>query len=490
MSVLNTFSLVFETDGEETTLKSISKIDEAGKKLNKTNKQTADTMDKNAKGAKTAIQQFQALKTAAAGVIAPLLSLGVVLNRTLDFAAKGEQLLFMANAANMAANEFQKLAIANTRFGGSKEGAAGTMAGLASQIQALKFGESAPLQDAAVKYGLSLMGTNGSLAEGSELLRNIARTMEQLDTGAQLDLGRRIGLDEATIRILQRGVAAFDEELAEAEKRKIFTDEDLKRAQEFEMAVRDLKLSLQGVWAEIARWILPALKSFTNGIDSAFSYMREHADAVKATLVIISAIMAGIAVASLAAFAPWLGTAAVIAAISAAVVLLYEDFKTFSKGGESALEPLWKSLGEFKNLWKDMPPLIKDAVKALADLNIPLKIMVWQLKTAAFFLKIIKKVMEGLGSFGGFLTGKLLHLNSVGHQMKVANDAIEAYENNPLKGIMPNLLPNIWNRNDNRTNNSFVLTVNGSQTPAKDGMALLDHARGTDFANLETGQES
>ena len=483
MSVLNTFSLVFETDGEETTLKSISKIDEAGKKLNKTNKQTADTMEKNTKGAKTAIQQFQALKTAAAGVIAPLLSLGVVLNRTLDFAAKGEQLLFMANAANMAANEFQKLAIANTRFGGSKEGAAGTMAGLASQIQALKFGESAPLQDAAVKYGLSLMGASGRLAEGNELLRNIARTMERLDVGAQLDLGRRIGLDEATIRILQRGVAAFDAELAEAEKRKVFTDEDLKRAQEFEMAVRDLKLSLQGVWAEIARWILPAVKSLASGIDTAFSYMREHAEAIKPALVIISSIMAAIAISSLSAFAPWLGTAAAIAAVSAALVLLYEDFMVFANGGQSALEPLWKKMVEFGVLWQDMPGWLKESLSLFLQMAAPLE-RIKELFSA------IQWLMEKIGGGAGWLVGKVSNAFGPGAQVKIMEQARLAAENNPLAGIAPNFLPNVWNRSDSRTNNSFVLTVNGSQTPAKDGMALLDHARGTDFANLETGQES
>lgn len=483
MSVLNTFALVFETEGDKDTLKTLSEIEKSGQKLNKTSQKTADTMGKSAKGAKTAAQQMQALKTAAAGVIAPLLSLGVVLNRTLDFAAKGEQLLFMANAANMAANEFQKLAIANTRFGGNKEGAAGTMAGLASQIQALKFGESAPLQDAAIKYGLSLMGASGRLAEGNELLRNVARTMEKLDVGAQLDLGRRIGLDEATIRLLQRGVAAFDAEMAEAEKRKIFTEEDLKRAQEFEMAVRDLKLSLQGVWAEIARWILPAVRSLAEGVDTALSYMREHAEALKPALVIISAIMAGIAVSSLAAFAPWLGTAALIAGVSAALILLYEDFMVFAKGGESALEPLWQKLVEFGVFWQDMPGWLKESLSLFLQMVSPLE------KIKDLFTTI-QWLMEKIGSGAGWLVGKVSNAFGPGAQVQVMERARLLNENNPLAGIAPNLLPNVWNRNDNRTNNNFVLTVNGSQTPAKDGMTLLDHARGNDFANLETGQES
>lgn len=480
MNVLNTFMLAFETDGEEVVLKTISKIDAEGKKLNKTQKETGASAEKSGKQAKGAAQQFMAMKSAIAGAIAPLMALGVVLNRTLDFAQKGEQLMFMANAANMAANEFQKLAIANARFGGSSEGAAGTMAGLASQIQALRFGESAPLQDAAVKYGLNLQGANGGLAEGTELLRNIARTMEALDLGAQLDLGRRIGLDEVTIRMLQRGVAAFDEELARAEKRKIFTEEDIKRAHELQKSWRDMQQSMQGLWAEIARFVLPIVQQFIDSSISGFEYWQQHAEAVKAGLVVISAIMAGIAVASLAAFAPWLLIAAKIAAVSAAVVLLYEDFKVFSKGGESAFAPLWQQLEDFGLFWRSLPNWVKEAASAFSALVNPLE----KVKDA---FSLISAGMSKIGGFAGRLVGA--GYNADLDYMVKADAAIRAANNNPMAGVQAGSISNTTNRNDNSTTNSYQLTVNGSSNPARDGAILLDQARGEGFYNLASGQE-
>lgn len=480
MSVLNTFMLAFETDGEDVVLKTISKIDAEGKKLNKTQKQTGDSVEKSGKQAKGAAQQFMAMKSAIAGAIAPLMALGVVLNRTLDFAQKGEQLMFMANAANMAANEFQKLAIANTRFGGSSEGAAGTMAGLASQIQALRFGESAPLQDAAVKYGLNLQGANGGLAEGTELLRNIAKTMAGLDTGAQLDLGRRIGLDEATIRMLQRGVAAFDEELARAEKRKVFTEEDIKRAHELQKSWRDMQQSMQGLWAEIARFVLPIVQQFIDSASAGFEYLRQHAEAVKAGLVVISAIMAGIAVTSLAAFAPWLGTAAIIAAIAAAAVLLYEDFKVFAKGGESVLAPFWKKLVDFGLFWQDLPDWVKKVTSAIIGLINPLETV----KNAFSF---ISAAMSKVGGFAVWLVGS--RYNADLDYMVKANAALRAADANPMAGVQAGSISNTTNRNDNSTTNSYQLTVNGSSNPVRDGAILLDQARGEGFYNLASGQE-
>ena len=110
-SVLNTFMLVFETDGDEVAVKKIEKLDKAGQKLVK-------TTDNTSKSAKTAAAEFKHLSRSLAAAIAPAVALGTVLSKTLNFAMQGEQLLFMAKSANMAAAEFLKLAIASQRFGG------------------------------------------------------------------------------------------------------------------------------------------------------------------------------------------------------------------------------------------------------------------------------------------------------------------------------------------------------------------------------------
>lgn len=459
-TALNTFMLVFETDGDKATVKKLEKIDAAAEKLAKTNNETA-------KSAKTAAGEFKQMTRALAGAIAPAMVLGSVLSKTLNFAMQGEQLLFMAKSANMAADEFQKLAIASQRFGGSREGAAGMMAGLASQIQALRLGQSAPLQDAAIYYGLNLQGKDGGLATGNELLRNVAATMERLDTAAQLDLGRRIGLDEATIRILQQGVAAFDEEMARAEKRSIFTADDLKRAQEFEKSTRDLQLSMQSLWAEVARWLLPAVQSLTEYATQAFDYLTEHADAVKAALTGIAVIMAAIAVSSLAAFAPWVGTAALIAAIGAAIILLYEDFMVFVNGGESALAPFWQKLVDFGKFWQELPGWVHTAAEALKELLNP--------------LKLVKNAMGKIGGGLGWLVGKVFNPGKI---------AMQTADNYALGAVSNGTISNISNFDSSKISNMYNLTVNGVQNPVQGGADLLNSARNEDFLTFTTNQEA
>lgn len=468
MSVLNNFMLVFEAEGDDVAIKAIDKVDKAGQKLDKTNKGISESTGTAAKRAKSASAEFRQLTRSVAAAIAPAMALGSILNRTINFAAQGEGLLFMAKSANMAADEFQKLAIASQRFGGSREGAAGMMAGLASQIQALRLGQSAPLQDAAMFYGLNLQGQNGGLATGNELLRNIAATMERLDSAAQLDLGHRIGLDEATIRILQQGVAAFDAELERAQKRSIFKPEDLKRAQELQMSVRDLQLSMQGLWAEIARWLLPAVQSLTEFATQAVDYFTEHSAAVKAVLVSIAVVMGAIAAASLAAFAPWAGAAATIGAVGAAIAIVYDDFVTFCEGGESYFSVFWEPLVEFGKFWQDLPTWIREAASALSEFWNPLKLITNSIN----FLKKSKLFPIG---------GNTPFFNSGATSLQLA-------DLNPLASMQPGSISYMYNNPVSRMiQNSFMLTVNGVKDPVQGGVDLLNGARG--FDELGTGQE-
>lgn len=480
MSVLNTFALVFETEGDELTLKKVQQLDAAGKKLEQTNKKTGNTAEKAGHQTKTAAQQFSAFKRGIAGAIAPALVLGAVLSRTLNFAAQGEQLLFMAKSANMAAGEFQKLAIANERFGGSREGAAGMMSGLASQLQALKFGQSAPLQDAAMMYGLNLQGEGGNLAEGNELLRNVAQTMERLDTSAQLDLGRRIGLDEATIRLLQQGVASFDAELARAEKRRIFTDEDIKRAQELEMALRDAKLGLQEIWAEIARWVMPAVKDLVEMAGSGLSYMSEHADVLKVVLGAISAILAGIAISSLAAWAPWIGAAALVGAVAALFGLFYEDWKVWTEGGSSALAPLWESLKDIGEWFQNAPGWIQGVVNSLKMLLNPFQSIKQTIASISNLWDMLVSAWNNAPGVFKMLAGKLADFG--------ASNAIALADSNPMAAVAGVSTAYTNYRNSQQTN-TYNLSVTGSKNPAEDGAALMNHARGDDFADFTSGQE-
>lgn len=335
MAITDTFSLVFETDGAEAMVKEFRRMQDASDAV-------AKSADKNTQSVQKAEKGFIGLKNGVLKAIAPLAAFGVIINRTVNFAQQGENLLFMANSAGVAAESFNALALAAERIGGSRAGMAGSLGSLSSSLMGIRRGEENGLTQAAMYYGVQFAGPDG-LATPEQMLENIARAMEGRTVAEQMDMGRMLGLDEGTIRLLQRGVEGLRKEMALAQKYNPFDEKTLERIQKFQYSLRELKAAFTMVAGQFLRDLIPHFERWAEIGKDAFDWMIEHADAVKLALY-------GIGLAILWAFGP-------LYLLGGLLVLLADDFATFARGGESALEPLWKIISK-----------IVDGVKTLNSL--------------------------------------------------------------------------------------------------------------------------
>lgn len=447
---LQAFVLTFALEGDKIVSQGLKKMTQEADTLSESLSDTDKNLKNTEEGAKRtgsevgkSAQNFMQLARKVSSALAPLYALGTVLNKTLDFAKQGEGVLFMAQSANVAADSFQKLANASKMFGGSAEGMAGILANFSGQMQAMKFGENTALQSAAIKYGVSLQGANG-LANPEEMLENLARRMETLAPEEQLNLGRMVGLDEATIRLLQGGVAGLRKELALAAKYQIFSKEDLENARRFERTMREVKMGTMALWAEISRALLPILQRVGEAAIKVINYFREHSDFIKGGLLAISAILAAIAVKSLIAFAPFFGMAALVAGISAAFALLYDDFMTWAKGGESALGPLWNTLNSIYEMFQGLPNWVKVVLQYLLDMATP--------------LKTIENLISGIFKFFDW-SGKVKDM------IVDARAKLESAENNPLAAINKGDISNAYDNSSREFNVENNFTINGALSP-------------------------
>ncbi len=324
MAITDTFALVFETNGTEAVVKEFKRVKDASDSA-------AKSADQNTKATQKAENGFIGLKNSVLKAIAPLVAFGVIVNRTLNFAQQGENLLFMANSAGVAAESFNALAMAAERIGGSRAGMAASLGSLSSSLLGIRRGEENGLTQAAMYYGVKFYGPNG-VATPEEMLENIARAMEGRTVAEQMDMGRMMGLDDGTIRLLQRGVKGLRQEMALAQKYNPFDEKTLKNVQEFKYSLRELKAAFTMVAGQFLRDLIPHMQRWAEIGKDAFDWMIDHADAVKLAL-------AGIGAALLIYFGP-------LYALGGLLVLLVDDFATFARGGKSALEPLWKMVTE------------------------------------------------------------------------------------------------------------------------------------------------
>ena len=331
MSLLETFFLKFQSDG----LKEISAETEG-------TTQKANKMGNNFVEAGNRIIR----------ALAPIAGVVALVNRTMNFASKAEEMSFLAQNTGLAAEKFHALAIAAENYGGSAEGIAGSLQGLNTNLNNMRFGRGGGgVEDAAITYGINLYGKNG-LATADELLMNVAKRFESLNSMQQIDLGQRLGLDEGTIRLLQTGVANVQAELERGRKYSLFTKEDIENSRKFERTMRDIKLGLAQIFGVVARSLLPAFTWVGDKVSRFIDLINGNASFIKGFFLALSAILTVLAIKSGLAFLPFIGAIALITAVSAAIGLLIDDIVNFWQGNESLLGTFIEAVKNvFTALW-------------------------------------------------------------------------------------------------------------------------------------------
>ena len=346
MSIASVFSFVFETQGAKKVTSEIQHMTkeerEAYKESQKLAKEQENLKKKNLDLAKSLAETISAY-----------VGFKKILSEVLGFARGGEDLLLMAKSAGIAADQLERYGIALQNYGGGLSSAASTLSNLNQQMQDLKFGKGGAIQEAAIRYGVSLHGRSG-LATGEEMLFNIARRMESLGTQEQLDLGRKLGLDPASIAMLQNGVAGLNAELAKAAEFTLYSDEDIENTRKFQLALRELQLSFQQVWGVLSRALLPTFTFIAKGVRNVFSYIKDHKALVLGFFGGIAVALGLIAIKALIAWAALLGPILPIVigitAIGAAIGLVIDDFVAFMQGGKSCIGFVIKYLKDLLEL--------------------------------------------------------------------------------------------------------------------------------------------
>lgn len=341
MSVASVFSFLFETQGAKKVAGELKGLTEAEKQTKKGADDLGDSND-------NLVKKNMQLAKSVTGLISTYMGFKKILSEVFQFASGGEDLLLMANSAGVGAEQLERYGIALKNYGGGLSSAASTLSNLNQQMQDLRFGKGGAIQEAALRYGISVHGKNG-LATGEEMLYNIARRMESLGHAEQLDLGRKLGLDPSTIALLQGGVENLTKELEKASKYSIYTPEDIENSRKFQMALRELKQSLQQVWATVSRALLPVITKIMNVVSKFFQFLSDHKGFVLGFLAAISVALGIIAIKSIIATAPFWLMVLAIAAIGAAIGLLVDDFMTFLEGGESCIGDL---IDAFTDFWE------------------------------------------------------------------------------------------------------------------------------------------
>lgn len=219
-------------------------------------------------------------------------------------------------------------------------------------------------------------------------------------------------------------------QLQEGNKYAIFTKEDVNNAKDFEMTMRDIRMGLASIGANVSRMILPGLTALAKIAKKVVDFFVGHATFIKiiAGLVAIggglfglSKIIRGVlspAVKKLgvqlwSALAPVLVPILAIGAAIAGLALIIEDLIVWVNGGESAFGDLWDEIfggvegakelfNQFMSVLNELWELAQPILKGIADLI---------LKGIFYALKGVVTVLAAVAKGIKALTGKNVDVN-------------------------------------------------------------------------------
>jgi ElaB/YqjD/DUF883 family membrane-anchored ribosome-binding protein len=226
-------------------------------------------------------------------------------------------------------------------------------------------------------------GSIGRQRDALEVMEELAAAVEQMTPDESRGFLQALGLDSATIMLLQQGRDGMKDLVRQKKEDAVYTKEDYEAIRQYNVEMGKVKKGFIGIMGIAFRTIMPAFTKVTEYVGKFVKYLKRHQTAVKAFFVMIGVLVTGYLIPTFLAFARTLmmnPLTWVILAL-AALALVIEDLIVWLDGGESALDRFWTELfgspEEAKKTFED----IKKGVKEFVEESIPkLQEFAWEVK--------------------------------------------------------------------------------------------------------------
>lgn len=355
-SVLETFYLLFSSNSDEMK----KGADDAKKSSDNLEESLSNT---DAQSRQTG-QGFLQLARRAAGALVSIAAVSKLATSTLDAARYAEDLRLASDAIGENIEDLDAWGRAVGRFGGTAQGMQATLTGLNNAIRETAFTGEGALTPVLNRLGLNLRDLEGEIKGPLQLLPEIAEAFESLDRAESNYLGAQLGLDRATISMLQQGRGEVERLIGAQRELGVITAEDAEAARLFRLQVAqtsDVFLSLR---QRMATALLPSITAAVAGIGSIGAAVEQNQPLIEGLLIGVAGIVTAIylpamvkaAAATLAATWPILAIIGIVAALAAAFALVYDEVVNFARGNDSLI-------GEAVKRW----PLLGYAIIGVAN---------------------------------------------------------------------------------------------------------------------------
>ena len=309
---------------------------------------SAQGVDKSSRQAAVGISEFAGKLGAFLALLGGTVALKQFIRDTID---TNTQIALLSRNLGISAQAISAWSIASEELGGTAQGVQGTLKMLSQESSNLAFLGESRLIPFFSKMRIALAGPNGP-RDPTAILRDLASYAQNaLGMGAnRASIHNWLAMfvpDEGTINLILQGTAAIDQ--AQARGRKWApTNAEVNSALSMKAALTDLGAQFMKIGYDLLQEATPALGTFFQKLKDVGAWIQQHeglARIVGEATLAVAAFGAAVAVLS----SPIALVAAGITALTSGILLLIDDYKTWSKGGVSEFD------------WSGFAKMVRDA---------------------------------------------------------------------------------------------------------------------------------
>lgn len=238
-------------------------------------------------------------------------------------------------------------------MGGSAKDAQGTLDMLSrAQTDLLLTGTSSLIPYLSM-LGIALADVTGKARPVDEVLLDLSDRFSRIDRTTANNLGRMMGIDQNTLNLLLQGRKEVELTIQRQKDFRAASKEQTAEAAKLQKAIIGLKQDFVAFGRDLLMQASPAIEYVLQKLKDFVSWAKDNKEFIKDFLTIMAAELAAVGLAVI----PFSLLVVSVLALSAALALLYQDYQTWQRGGNSFID--WQ-------IWLDRVNAVKDAIKALS----------------------------------------------------------------------------------------------------------------------------
>jgi hypothetical protein len=334
-----------------------SKSTTAGKKLKDLEGQSAKTekgvkqIGETSKGASRGVETLTRTLGSFLAIIGGTAALKAFVEDTIATNAALDRL---SKNLNVSVSDLSAWGNAVEGMGGSAKGAYGTLDMLSKAQTELRLTGQSSLIPYFSALGVSLATVEGQARPVDDILLDLSERFSHMDRTTANNMGRMMGIDQDTLNLLLQGRREVELTIKRQKEHNAVTKAQAEESSKLQRSIVDLKQSFTAFGRDLLQQASPAIEKILGLLQSFGSWVTTNKEFIGDFLTVMAVGLGAIALVTL----PITGTVAAVTALAAAIALLYQDYQTWKRGGDSFVD--WQ-------VWKDRIDAVTNSIHKLRD---------------------------------------------------------------------------------------------------------------------------